>query len=88
MLEIITPQFIFKIIFVTIPFVFWIFNFIILYHLIRFGVGVQPKKFAAIYLSGSALLFSFAILFFLKVDFLTIKDQLEIIINNSPLVVH
>jgi hypothetical protein len=51
----------FKLIFVLVALLFlvfyWIFGFVILYHLARFGVGTQPKKFAAVFLLGSVVLF-------------------------------
>jgi len=47
---------------------YWTFNFIILYHLTRFGVGVQPKKMAAVFLLGSVVLFSVSILLFTSLD--------------------
>lgn len=43
---------------------YWLFNFTILYHLTRFGVGTQPKKLAAIFLLGSITL-SFISIFLL-----------------------
>ncbi len=47
---------------------YWIFNFVLIYHLIRFGVGVQPKRFAAIFLLGSIFLFFLSSKLFTKVD--------------------
>ena len=46
--------------------VYWGVSFIILYHLTRFGVGVQPKKFAAAFLFGSVVLSGTAIIFFIN----------------------
>jgi hypothetical protein len=44
--------------------IYWILTFAILYHLTRFGIGTQPKRFAAIFLFGSVFLSSaYAILF-------------------------
>jgi len=48
--------------------VYWGGSFIILYHLTRFGVGVQPKKFAAIFLFGSVVLSGTAIILFMNLD--------------------
>ena len=48
--------------------VYWIAAFIILYHLTRFGIGVQPKKFAAIFLFGSVVLSGTAIILFMNLD--------------------
>jgi hypothetical protein len=48
--------------------VYWTVVFIILYHLTRFGVGVQPKKFAAVFLIGTVILFTVAISLYMNVD--------------------
>ncbi len=48
--------------------VYWIVNFIILYHLIRFGIGTQPKKIAALFLCGLIVLFFLSVLFFSSID--------------------
>lgn len=52
--------------------IFWTTAFIILYHLTRFGVGVMPKKLAAIFLIGVVALFSVSLVLFIKVDFTTL----------------
>lgn len=49
-------------------FIFWVVAFIILYHLTRFGIGVQPKKFAAIFLFVSLALFCVALLLYANID--------------------
>lgn len=49
-------------------FVFWVVAFIILYHLTRFGVGVQPKKFAAVFFFVSLALFCAALLLYANID--------------------
>ena len=48
--------------------IYWGFTFIIIYHLIRFGIGVQPKRFAAIFFLGSVILSSIALILFTSVD--------------------
>jgi hypothetical protein len=58
-------------------FLYWIFNFIILYHLARFGVGTQPKTFAAVFLLGSIALFFICILLFESVDIKEVGFQLN-----------
>jgi len=58
-------------------FVYWIFNFIILYHLTRFGIGTQPKKFAAVFLLGSIGLFLISVLLFANIDINSLKHKLE-----------
>lgn len=59
---------IFNVLVVGIFVIYWIFAFIILYHLTRFGVGTQPKKFAAIFLGGSLIFSSFAVAMFLEIE--------------------
>lgn len=36
--------------------IYWIGAFLVLYHLIRFGVGNQPKAVAFIFFAGSIIL--------------------------------
>lgn len=47
---------------------YWIAVFVILYHLTRFGVGVQPKRLAAGFLLGALALFCTALILFIKLD--------------------
>lgn len=54
---------------------YWVVAFIILYHLTRFGVGVQPKKFAAMFLFGSLVFSGLAIVFFTRVDITSLLTQ-------------
>lgn len=49
---------------------YWTGTFVILYHLIRFGIGNQPKKIAIIFLAGSLLLSIITTLFFAQVIFI------------------
>ena len=48
--------------------IYWGVAFVILYHLTRFGIGVQPKKFAAIFLLGSVALSFLTIILFTGID--------------------
>jgi hypothetical protein len=48
--------------------VYWVAVFIILYHLTRFGIGVQPKRFVAIFLLGSVTLFCASVLAYMNLD--------------------
>jgi len=50
-----------NIIFILIALVYFWFVFIIIYHLIRFGIGVKPKMLALFFFLGSLLLFGLAI---------------------------
>ncbi len=52
--------------------VFWTIAFLVLYHLIRFGVSGQPKKIAAVFLAGSLVLTIITVLLYMQVDFDTI----------------
>lgn len=56
---------------------FWIFNFIIIYHLTRFGVGTLPKKLSVLFLLGSVALFFSSVVFFANIDTAGLKSQLE-----------
>ncbi|MEK7135451.1 MAG: hypothetical protein AAB780_01970 [Patescibacteria group bacterium] len=47
---------------------FWITSFTILYHLIRFGIGVLPKKLAVLFLVGAISLFTWSIILFARLD--------------------
>ena len=49
-------------------FIYWVVTFIIFYPLTRFGIGTQPKKFAAVFLLGSVVLTSVVIIFFINSD--------------------
>lgn len=46
--------------------VYWVGAFIVLYHLIRFGVGNQPKVTAFVFFAGSAVLMLFAFVYYLN----------------------
>lgn len=48
--------------------IYWGIVFVILYHLTRFGVGVQPKRLAVIFLFGSLVLSAVAIILFTNID--------------------
>ena len=59
-------------------FAYWGVVFIILYHLTRFGIGVQPKRFAAVFLLGSVILSGVAIISFMNIDI----NQLVLLISQ------
>lgn len=46
------------ILFIFIFCFYWIYSFFIVYHLVRFGIGVKPKIIAFIFLMGAFLLFA------------------------------
>ncbi|MEK7116649.1 MAG: hypothetical protein AAB837_00600 [Patescibacteria group bacterium] len=56
---------------------YWVFNFTILYHLARFGIGTQPKKIAAIFFLGLICLFFASTVLFAGLDLNSLKDQLS-----------
>lgn len=61
-------QIIFNILAALLFLIYWGVTFIILYHLTRFGIGVQPKRFAAIFLFGSVVLSAITIILFMSID--------------------
>lgn len=54
-------------VFMFIMLTYWTGAFIILYHLIRFGVGSKPKQIAIFFLAGSLILSIVTTLFFAQV---------------------
>ncbi len=48
--------------------VYWVVSFITLYHLVRFGIGTQPKKIAATFLFGLVGLFFLSVFLFASID--------------------
>lgn len=69
------PNLIFIILSSLLIFLFWLFVFVIFYHLVRFGVGTQPKAGAAIFVFGSLTLFFMSILFFSNIDWSIIINK-------------
>lgn len=47
---------------------FWLLSFFILYHLTRFGIGVFPKRLAALFLVGAVVLSSVVFLAYSGLD--------------------
>jgi len=82
-MDFISAKLIFTFIFLFFILAYWIFNFIILYHLTRFGIGTQPKKFAAIFLLGSVTLFFVSAVLFAGLDLNSLKSQLAKIGNSA-----
>ena len=69
------------ILFVIFFLVYWVNAFILVYHLVRFGVGPNPKAIALVFFLGAMVLFMVTILYFSRVDFTGIFSQLT---NNLP----
>ncbi|OHB10805.1 MAG: hypothetical protein A3G05_01585 [Candidatus Zambryskibacteria bacterium RIFCSPLOWO2_12_FULL_45_14] len=61
-------ELIFNILITAVFVVYWVTVFVILYHLTRFGIGVQPKRFAAIFLLGAVILFFASIVTYVNMD--------------------
>lgn len=61
-------ELIFNILILVMYLVFWGAVFVILYHFTRFGVGVQPKRIAAVFFAGAVILFSVSIVLFTGID--------------------
>lgn len=68
-------EIIFNIFIAAIFLVSWGLAFVILYHLTRFGIGVQPKRLAAIFLFGLFIISATAIILFTSVDIGTLVPQ-------------
>lgn len=64
-------------VFLVLFVLYWAFNFIVLYHLLRFGVGTQPKKIAAIFLLSSVVLSFICASLLAQVDTGDLKFQLD-----------
>lgn len=74
-IDLVSPKLIIALLLAAALLSYWLFNFVILYHLERFGVGVQPKKMAAIFFLGSIILFSLSVAFFSGLNFDSLKEQ-------------
>jgi hypothetical protein len=55
--------------------VYWTVVFVILYHLVRFGIGTQPKKIALIFLLGAIGLFFLSVSLFAGVNIQTAASE-------------
>jgi hypothetical protein len=67
MFEITNVKTIASLVYTFIMLAYWTGAFVIMYHLIRFGVGSHPKKIAIIFLAGSLFLSIITTLFFARV---------------------
>ena len=56
--------------------IYWGYVFVIIYHLVRFGVGPKPKLFAMIFLAGAVILFTTALYTYARVDFTNLLGNL------------
>ncbi len=62
---------------------YWIFVFIIFYHLVRFGVGTLPKTLSAFFVLGSLVLFSTCVFLFSTINFGALTQQTLQSINGT-----
>jgi hypothetical protein len=62
--------------FILGSFLYWGVTFVTLYHLVRFGIGTEPKKFAAVYLIGTIALYCFMLVLFITTDVSWISDNI------------
>jgi hypothetical protein len=81
-MDFVSDKLIIAIIVLVVIVAYWAFNFIVFYHLTRFGIGTQPKKFAAVFLLGSVILFFISATFFASLDLNSLKNQLGKLGNN------
>mgnify|MGYP001597143917 CR=1 FL=1 len=56
--------------------VYWVYVFIIIYHLIRFGIGPQPKLLAFIFFIGSAAFLGLALVFYSQLNLIEMFQYL------------
>lgn len=70
-----------RVVFAAGLFAYWIGVFIILYHLIRFGVSEQPKKIAIIFLVGAMMLTLISSLLVFQIDFSALINLQNINLN-------
>ena len=63
--------------------IYFVYVFLIQYHLIRFGVGIRPKMTAVIFLFGSAILLIPVIIFYIKFDVHDFIQAVSGSVNNN-----
>lgn len=56
--------------------VYWVFAFMIFYHLVRFGIGTQPKRLALIFLIGSGVLYCLSVIALFSIDMAALRELL------------
>ena len=56
------------ILFVFAFLVYWVNAFFIIYHLVRFGIGTQPKIVALFFFMGSIVFFMSTVISFTQID--------------------
>lgn len=65
---------------------FWVFVFIVFYHLVRFGIGTQPKILSAVFMFGSFALFFLSIFLFSNIDWNYLYGQMAVFFNSSSFI--
>ncbi len=71
-----TPELLIHLVVVGIYLLYWVAAFILFYHLTRFGIGIHPKRLAAIFFIGSITLFLVSIITFSRIDLSFISTSL------------
>lgn len=66
---------VFNILIIIVFLIYWGAVFVIIYHLTRFGVGTLPKRLAAIFLLGSVIISTVAIITYTSVDVTTLLPK-------------
>ena len=56
--------------------VYWVFTFMIFYHLIRFGIGIQPKRLAFVFIVGAGVLYCVSVIALFSIDILALQEWL------------
>ena len=82
-MDFISPKIMFSLILFVAIVVYWGFNFIIIYHLTRFGIGTQPKKMAATFLMGAIIIFMFTVTISSYIDFDNVQIRVTELIEKS-----
>lgn len=86
-MDFLTPALIGILLVVLTLLVYWVTVFIVFYHLIRFGVGTQPKKIALLFLLGAIEFFFVCVALFVSVDWPKAMEGLlallQLIVGNT-----
>lgn len=86
-MDLLTPTLIGILLIIISLLCYWITVFIIFYHLIRFGVGTQPKKIALLFLLGAIGFFFVSVALFMSVDWVIVWNEIGKILQtifNKP----
>ncbi len=76
-MEFVSVKLIVTVIILVFFLVYWMYDFVMLYHLTRFGIGTQPKKLAAVFLLGSIVLVIISAALFANLHTASVKTRLQ-----------